>query len=180
MGNILFYCFGLIIPTIFILYSIVYTVFTIGEEYSVKNKTIPTFLLLLVAKLFVICFALFFVYTTIFDYKYEGFKFTPLVISSWSMLIVVDCVIINKCMKAIQNFDDGNSMVSRIFKRILSKNKWLFYAKFVFIILLSLECFLSLFINRFVTVHILLIIFVLYCWINHNTWTTIGKIIRKK
>lgn len=95
--DIILYCFGIIIPTIMLLFSYGNFAFRIGEyiiQQSKKEKNLPIMIVLILSKLFVISFVIFYIYHFIFDNSLKE-NIIGLKIVFWGLLISIDSFIIN-------------------------------------------------------------------------------------
>jgi hypothetical protein len=177
--SIIFYCFGIIIPTIMLLYSFGHIVFTVGE-YKESDKTIPMIILLLVIKLFVIGFIMFFVYHILFDYDIPEISMTSIIVFLFGNLITFDTNIINKSLLIVDKFVPGKCEFRQYLKcaskSLFERNPFPFYGKVIMIVLLSVCLLISFFFKTHESIGILEIIFVLYLWINYKIFRYVRKL----
>lgn len=170
-GSIIFYCFGVIIPTIMLLYSFGHMVFTVGE-YKESDRTIPVIILLLMIKLFIIGFVMFSVYHVLFDYNIYEISLTSIIIFVWGLLITFDTWIGNKILLMIDKYKDSNCCfkyyLNYCCNEAFKKNPAIFYGKLICICILILGLLGSLFIKTHETINIIELLFILYFWINHK------------
>lgn len=166
--SVLFYCFGIILPTIMILINLGHIVFTIGE-YKESDKTMPVIMLLLILKIFIIAFALFSVYHFLFISEINKLSLSTTICFIWGILISVDSYISNKTLKIIDSYTSGEKLfknvVGKAFYKIYRHSKFAYYTRFISIILLSILFILSLFLNVNSTIYLLFMLFAIYVWI---------------
>lgn len=170
-GSIIFYCFGVVIPTIMLLYSFGHMVFTVGE-YKESDRTIPIIILLLVIKLFIIGFVMFSIYHILFDYNIHEISLTSIIIFVWGLLITFDTWIGNRVLLMIDRYKDDKCCFKHYLKCICQKtfkhNPTVFYGKLICVGILTLGLIGSLFIKTHETINVIEILFMLYFWINYK------------
>lgn len=166
--SVLFYCFGIILPTIMILINLGHIVFTIGE-YKESDKTMPVIMLLLILKIFIIAFALFSVYHFLFMSEINKLSLSTTICFIWGILISVDSYISNKTLKIIDSYTSGEKLfknvVGKAFYKIYRHSKFAYYTRFISIILLSILFITSLFFTVNSTIYLLFMLFAIYVWI---------------
>lgn len=165
-ASILFYCLGIIMPTIMLLYNFGYLVFTLGE-YKENKKNIPLLTIYLIVKIFVIGFIMFFMYHIVFDIFIKQFSFIEFYLIGWGLLISVDTIFINKILKMLPTLRDEhfNTDLDNKCTIMFSNNKWLFYFKTFLLAFIGIMSIINLF-SSFDS--ILTILFFVYLLINYQ------------
>lgn len=170
--NTLFYCFGVILPTISLLFSYGNFAFQIGE-YNLEAKkldgSMPIIVILLLTKLFLISFVQFFIYHYIFDMTsiYDDILITVKCLL-WGILICVDSFLLNKELVAICKHVKTNKIMNfrhHLYdesKKLFAKYKPLFVIK-ILLILMLIVCFvISLFTNNLSSLSLILLLYIYY------------------
>ncbi len=178
--SVLFYCFGVILPTLSLLFSYGNFAFRIGE-YSIESKkldvSLPIVLILLLAKLFIISFILFFIYHYVFDIpQVSDNKVVTIKCLLWGLLITVDSFLLNKELviicKHAKSVEAFRCYLYHACRELFIKYKPLFYIKILLICLLIVMFVVSIFTNNISFITLLLILYIYYnfrtnSYINH-------------
>lgn len=166
--SILFYCFGIIIPTIMILINLGHIVFTIGE-YKESDKTMPLIMLLLILKLFVTSFSLFSIYHFLFINDIIKITLASTICFIWGILITVDSYISNKLLKLIDSYTSGEKLfkkdIGKAFYLIYKHSNFAYFTRIISIIILLILSIISIFIYTDSIINILDLLFVVYIWL---------------
>lgn len=166
--SVLFYCFGIILPTIMILINLGHIVFTIGE-YKESDKTMPVIMLLLILKMFITAFSLFSIYHFLFVNEINKLSLSTSICFIWGILITVDSYISNKLLKMIDSYTSGEKLfkdvIGKAFYLIYRHSKFAYYTRFISIILLSILFITSLFFTVNSTIYLLFMLFAIYVWV---------------
>lgn len=165
----MFLLFSVIIPAIFLLYTLGHTIFVIGE-FKEKNKNIPKLLILTMAKVFLIGIIFYNIMNIILQNDFN--ENTNFLINSilfcYGLFIILETLVVNLQLNKTTNFDEKqkiNDETLKIkFRDINKKNIILFgfgaILKIIILILSIIELFNS--INVFST--LLTICFVFYVY----------------
>ena len=168
----LFYCFGVIIPTLALLFTYGNFAFQIGEynlEVKKLDGSMPIIVILLITKLFLISFVQFFIYHYIFDMTsiYNDILITVKCLL-WGILICVDSFLLNKELVAVCKHVKTNKITNfrhHLYdesKKLIAKYKPLFVIK-ILLILLLIVCFvISLFTNNLSSLSLILLLYIYY------------------
>lgn len=165
----MFLLFSIIIPAIFLLYTLGHTIFVIGE-FKEKNKNIPKLLILTMTKVFLIGIIFYNIMNIIIQNDFN--ENTNFLINSilfcYGLFIILETLVVNLQLNKTTNFDEKqkiNDETLKIkFRDINKKNIILFgfgaILKIIILILSIIELFNS--INVFST--LLTICFVFYVY----------------
>lgn len=165
----MFLLFSVIIPAIFLLYTLGHTIFVIGE-FKEKNKNIPKLLILTMTKVFLIGIIFYNIMNIILQNDFN--ENTNFLINSilfcYGLFIILETLVVNLQLNKTTNFDEKqkiNDETLKIkFRDINKKNIILFgfgaILKIIILILSIIELFNS--INVFST--LLTICFVFYVY----------------
>lgn len=165
----MFLLFSIIIPAIFLLYTLGHTIFVIGE-FKEKNKNIPKLLILTMTKVFLIGIIFYNIMNIILQNDFN--ENTNFLINSilfcYGLFIILETLVVNLQLNKTTNFDEKqkiNDETLKIkFRDINKKNIILFgfgaILKIIILILSIIELFNS--INVFST--LLTICFVFYVY----------------
>lgn len=165
----MFLLFSVIIPAIFLLYTLGHTIFVIGE-FKEKNKNIPKLLILTITKVFLIWIIFYNIMNIILQNDFN--ENTNFLINSilfcYGLFIILETLVVNLQLNKTTNFDEKqkiNDETLKIkFRDINKKNIILFgfgaILKIIILILSIIELFNS--INIFST--LLTICFVFYVY----------------
>lgn len=165
----MFLLFSVIIPAIFLLYTLGHTIFVIGE-FKEKNKNIPKLLILTMTKVFLIKIIFYNIMNIILQNDFN--ENTNFLINSilfcYGLFIILETLVVNLQLNKTTNFDEKqkiNDETLKIkFRDINKKNIILFgfgaILKIIILILSIIELFNS--INVFST--LLTICFVFYVY----------------
>lgn len=168
----LFYCFGVIIPTLALLFTYGNFAFQIGEynlEVKKLDGSLPIIVILLITKLFLISFVQFFIYHYIFDMTsiYDD-KLITVKCLLWGILICVDSFLLNKELIAVCKHVKTSKITNfrhHLYdesKKLFAKYKPLFIIK-ILLILMLIVCFvISLFTNNLSSLSLLLLLYIYY------------------
>ena len=168
----LFYCFGVIIPTISLLFSYGNFAFQIGEynlEVKKLDGSMPIIVILLLTKLFLISFVQFFIYHYVFDMNsiYND-SLTTFKCLFWGLLIILDNFLLNKELIIVckyvktKNVEDFRHHLYDESKKLFNKYKPLFIIKILLILMLIVTFVISLFTNNLSSLSLLLLLYVYY------------------
>lgn len=168
----LFYCFGVILPTITLLFTYGNFAFQIGEynlEVKKLDGSMPIIVILLLTKLFLISFVQFFIYHYIFDMTsiYDDILITVKCLL-WGLLIIVDSFLLNKELIAICKHVKTNKIITfrhhlyNESKNLFNKYKPLFVMKILLILMLIVCFIISLFTNNLSSLSLILLLYVYY------------------
>lgn len=116
----LFYCFGIIMPTILTLKTLGYLVFSVGELQE-KQQTIPNIILLFAVKFTVIAIILYIMYIIIFDNTLKTWGLSSIIIFTWGLLISIDMYFIDKFLDAFNKYRDESKDFSKRIKKVTEK-----------------------------------------------------------
>lgn len=165
----MFLLFSVIIPAIFLLYTLGHTIFVIGE-FKEKNKNIPKLLILTMTKVFLIGIIFYNIMNIILQNDFN--ENTNFLINSilfcYGLFIILETLVVNLQLNKTTNFDEKQKINDEIlkikFRDINKKNIILFgfgaILKIIILILSIIELFNS--INVFST--LLTICFVFYVY----------------
>lgn len=168
----LFYCFGVIIPTLTLLFTYGNFAFQIGEynlEVKKLDGSMPIIIILLITKLFLISFVQFFIYHYTFDMTtiYNDILITVKCLL-WGLLICVDSFLLNKELIAVCKHVKTNKISNfrhHLYdesKKLFTKYKPLFVIK-ILLMLMLIVCFvISLFTNNLSSLSLLLLLYIYY------------------
>lgn len=178
--SVLFYCFGIIIPTITLLFSYGNFAFQIGEyhlESQEKHMSLPIVLILILTKLFLVSFVMFFIYNYTFDHNIFTNSIMLVKCFLWGMLCTVDNFFLNKEIKIIRNEvryskNFNKALKCAIFK-MYKKYQLLYAFKIICTIGLIVTFIFSIFTNNLSFITVLLIIYIYY---NIQTYLYIKRI----
>ncbi len=168
----LFYCFGVIIPTLTLLFSYGNFAFQIGEynlEVKKLDGSMPIIVILLMTKLFLISFAQFFIYHYVFDMLtiYNDILITVKCLL-WGLLICVDSFLLNKELIMVCKYVKTNEI--QLFRhhlydesrKLFHKFKPLFVIKILLMVMLIVCFVISLFSNNLSSLSLILLLYVYY------------------
>lgn len=165
----MFLLFSVIIPAIFLLYTLGHTIFVIGE-FKEKNKNIPKLLILTMAKVFLIGIIFYNIMNIIIqnDFNQNTNFLINSILFCYGLFIIIETLVVNLQLNKTTNFDKNqkiNDETLKIkFRDINKKNIILFgfgaILKIIILILSIIELFNS--INVFST--LLTICFVFYVY----------------
>ena len=165
----IFLLFSVIIPAIFLLYTLGHTIFVIGE-FKEKNKNIPKLLILTMTKVFLIGIIFYNIMNIILQNDFN--ENTNFLINSilfcYGLFIILETLVVNLQLNKTTNFDEKqkiNDETLKIkFRDINKKNIILFgfgaILKIIILILSIIELFNS--INVFSTLLTICFIFYVY------------------
>lgn len=165
--SMIFYSLGIILPTFMVLINIGHLVYTIGE-YKESDKTIPLIILLLSMKLFIIIFAMFIIYHTIFDFKIQEVSLTSVILFLWGIMLSCDASISHRLLSVINKYSENVCFKQHIiegFTLIITKKPYAFWGNILTIIGLILCIGLSIFMKVSETIYLLELLFPIYFWI---------------
>lgn len=166
--SVLFYCFGIILPTIMILINLGHIVFTIGE-YKESDKTMPVIMLLLILKMFITAFSLFSIYHFLFVNEINKLSLSTSICFIWGILITVDSYISNKLLKIIDSYTSGEKLfkdvVGKAFYKIYKHSNIAYFIRIISIFILIVLSILSFFIYTHSIINILDILLIIYVWV---------------
>lgn len=165
----MFLLFSVIIPAIFLLYTLGHTIFVIGE-FKEKNKNIPKLLILTMTKVFLIGIIFYNIMNIILqnDFNENTNFLINFILFCYGLFIILETLVVNLQLNKTTNFDEKqkiNDETLKIkFRDINKKNIILFgfgaILKIIILILSIIELFNS--INVFST--LLTICFVFYVY----------------
>lgn len=165
----MFLLFSVIIPAIFLLYTLGHTIFVIGE-FKEKNKNIPKLLILTMAKVFLIGIIFYNIMNIILqnDFNQNTNFLINSILFCYGLFIIIETLVVNLQLNKTTDFDKNqkiNDETLKIkFRDINKKNIILFgfeaTLKIIILILSIIELFNS--INVFST--LLTICFVFYVY----------------
>lgn len=165
----MFLLFSVIIPAIFLLYTLGHTIFVIGE-FKEKNKNIPKLLILTMAKVFLIGIIFYNIMNIIIqnDFNQNTNFLINSILFCYGLFIIIETLVVNLQLNKTTNFDEKqkiNDETLKIkFRDINKKNIILFgfgaILKIIILILSIIELFNS--INVFST--LLTICFAFYVY----------------
>lgn len=165
----IFLLFSVIIPAIFLLYTLGHTIFVIGE-FKEKNKNIPKLLILTMTKVFLIGIIFYNIMNIILQNDFN--ENTNFLINSilfcYGLFIILETLVVNLQLNKTTNFDEKqkiNDETLKIkFRDINKKNIILFgfgaILKIIILILSIIELFNS--INVFSTLLTICFVFYIY------------------
>lgn len=165
----MFLLFSVIIPAIFLLYTLGHTIFIIGE-FKEKNKNIPKLLILTMTKVFLIGIIFYNIMNIILQNDFN--ENTNFLINSilfcYGLFIILETLVVNLQLNKTTNFDEkqkiNNETLKIKFRDINKKNIILFgfgaILKIIILILSIIELFNS--INVFSTLLTICFIFYVY------------------
>lgn len=165
----MFLLFSVIIPAIFLLYTLGHTIFVIGE-FKEKNKNIPKLLILTMTKVFLIGIIFYNIMNIILQNDFN--ENTNFLINSilfcYGLFIILETLVVNLQLNKTTNFDEKqkiNDETLKIkFRDINKKNIILFgfgaILKIIILILSIIELFNS--INVFSTLLTICFVFYIY------------------
>lgn len=157
--SILFYSFGIVIPTLMLLFSYGNFAFKIGE-FSIGKKdehSLPMILIMIMSKLFIISFVMFFIYHYIFD-NTIGHTLVTYKIILWGLLITIDGYLLNnELFLACKNFNEITD-----YKKYIFESYNLFHCKYRLLFCIKNSMIVGL-----------IILFVLSILNNHLSFTAI-------
>lgn len=166
--SVLFYCFGIILPTIMILINLGHIVFTIGE-YKESDKTMPVIMLFLILKMFITAFSLFSIYHFLFVNEINKLSLSTSICFIWGILITVDSYISNKLLKMIDSYTSGEKLfkdvVGKAFYLIYKHSNIAYFIRIISIFILIVLSILSFFIYTHSIINILDILLIIYVWV---------------
>lgn len=166
--SVLFYCFGIILPTIMILINLGHIVFTIGE-YKESDKTMPVIMLFLILKMFITAFSLFSIYHFLFVNEINKLSLSTSICFIWGILITVDSYISNKLLKIIDSYTSGEKLfkdvVGKAFYKIYKHSNIAYFIRIISIFILIVLSILSFFIYTHSIINILDILLIIYVWV---------------
>lgn len=165
--QILFYCIGIIIPTITLLYTFGNFAFQLGEVRE-THRELPMIIIMMLIRLFVITFGVIVIYQVAFFANVRELSLRMFNIILWGLLTIIDNSIINKELKALGD-TYGNTKVlrSNVVKHLCLKiqllykhKKYLFILKSILLLIMIVVGIIDLFINRYLILPVLLGIYI--------------------
>lgn len=149
----MFLLFSVIIPAIFLLYTLGHTIFVIGE-FKEKNKNIPKLLILTMAKVFLIGIIFYNIMNIIIqnDFNQNTNFLINSILFCYGLFIIIETLVVNLQLNKITNFDEKQKINDEIlkikFRDINRKNIILFgfgaTLKIIILILSIIELFNSI------------------------------------
>lgn len=165
----LYYCFGIIIPTISLLFNYGVFAYEIGEyhlESKRQQNAIPIIVILLLSKLFLISFVMFFIYHYTFDNEIFSNKVVTIKCLLWGLLITVDNFLLHKELrivcKHVKIIDNFRKHIYIGFDKLFQRYKLVFYIKAILVALLVICFITSIFTNNISSITLLLALYVYY------------------
>ena len=123
INQIIFYVIGIVIPTIFVLFTLGHLVFVTSEYKGITNM-VPNVLLLIMYKLIAITFLIIRIYHYVFSDRIEEIVF---LIYMFGVYIIFECIILNKLIahsdKLITFVPNPQNLTNKFIERYMGL-KW--------------------------------------------------------
>lgn len=165
----IFLIFSIIIPAIFLLFTLGHTIYIIGE-FKEKNKHIPKLLILVMSKVFIISIILYDILNIQIQSKFNIYSnlLVNTILFCYGLFIVVELLTINLQLNKVTDFKEIQNItdltLKEKFKKINSKNVMLFIAGFTLKIIILILSIIGLFTSIDIFSTLLTILFVFYIY----------------
>lgn len=165
----IFLIFSIIIPAIFLLFTLGHTIYIIGE-FKEKNKHIPKLLILVMSKVFIISIILYDILNIQIQSKFDIHVnlLVNTILFFYGLFIIVELLTINLQLNKVTDFNEIQEItditLKEKFRKINSKNVMLFIAGFTLKIVILILSIIGLFTSIDIFSTLLTILFVFYIY----------------
>ena len=118
----MFLLISIIIPAIFLLFSVGYTIFVIGE-FKEKNKNIPKLLILTIAKVFLIGIIFYNMMNIILQNEFyqKASIIVYWLLMNYGIFVIIESLVVNMQLNKATYVDDKNNEIQEVNDNILKK-----------------------------------------------------------